>query len=265
MTDTAPPDPATPPAAPRTPVAAQDPSFWKFGPPEPGNGPKPMRYDPVKHAEAMAELAAKSETAADGASGAENGPQIDAAPAEHTTAGDDTTATFADAFAPPWQDDDDGGFTPEDYQALADEYDSAEAEPGDDTGADGEPASQREARYRIRAREAETRLADAAAENGRLHDELDTMRRSQAEALAAGRLADAGDLFREHGIEEVISDDGTVDPQRVNELVDAITAEHPHWAVARPAADPNRLRSGAHKPDEVAPPSWQRAFAPRAK
>jgi hypothetical protein len=190
------------------------------------------------------------------------------------TAGDaeiDAAPSGADAEG------DDLGLDPDEFQAAAETLAREAEELQDDTEADaehangepdedGEPASAREARYRVRAREAESRLADAAAENSRLLDELDRVRRSQAESLAADRLADpAGDLFREHGLDTVLADDGTVDPVKVDKLCASLISEHPHWGIARPAVNPNALRSGARKADEAPVPSWQRAFAPRAK
>jgi hypothetical protein len=139
--------------------------------------------------------------------------------------------------------------------------DSDEAEADTDTD-DGEPASQREARYRIRAREAERRLADASAENAQLHDRLDAMCRSQAVALATGRLAEPLDLFRDNPVGDVLAEDGSVDAARVTELCASLIEAHPHWAAARPAVNPNALRSGASKPAEALVNTFARAFAP---
>jgi hypothetical protein len=252
-------------------------------PPDPAQsrpqGPRPIRYSAEEAAPLLRAAAAKPQPAAEDTSGPENGPQIDAAPSEDTTAGADIGAPFVDAFKPPQAEDDDGGgFTPEDYEALVAEFDSADEQPGDDdvdvahgqhigdSDEEPEPASRREARYRAQLRDTEARLQAVTDENAKLHEELDAVRRSQAVALAAGRLADpSGDLFRDHGLDEVLADDGTVDPQRVNELADAVLAEHPHYGTPRPVINPNALRSGAAKADGTAPPSWQRAFAPRPK
>lgn len=275
MTDaTPPPDPAAPPTPPRTP-ASQKPGFWKFGPPAPGKGPKPMRYNPAAAAEKLRAAAAKPHAAGisesrmfpqwgGGVDDTDNGPQIDAAPSEGVTVDEETPPAFADAFGP----DDGGGFTASEYQALADEFDrsgvsfetgdrsegSAEEEPGDSD--DAEPASQREARYRVKLRDTEARLQATEAR-------LQAMQRAEALRLASDRLADPeADLLRQHGLDAVLADDGTVDPQRVDKLVDSIIASHPHYAVPRSAVNPNALKSGAGKAAEAAPPSWPAAFGP---
>jgi hypothetical protein len=230
---------------------------------EPRTGPKPMRYDPERHAEAMAALAAKPEPEP-GAGGSETGTQIDAEPSDGDTVHEGKTQrVFADAFGP----GDDGGLAPEDYDALVAEYeDSADEEPDDtDDGVEeAEPASRREARYRTRLRDTEARLEAATDENISLLNRLEAMQWTEAIRLASTRLADpAADLFREHYVDAVLADDGTVDPQRVNELVDTILRDHPHYGVQKPAVNPNGLKSGASKPaDPPSASSWQRAFAP---
>src|SRR5690242_5972431 len=78
-------------------------------------------------------------------------PQSPSDPTESSTPTEGTGEAFVDAFTPAQDADDDGGFTPEDYDALAAEVMAAE---GQDDGDEDEPASAREARYRQRLRAA---------------------------------------------------------------------------------------------------------------
>ncbi|MGV0781467.1 hypothetical protein [Mycolicibacterium sp. XJ775] len=155
---------------------------------------------------------------------------------------------FADAFRPAQESDDDGGgFSAEEYAALA-------AESAQEAN-DAEPAqSVREARYRVRLRAAENEI-------GRLQSLVEAMQRNEIQRLSEGRLADPGDLFVDFAVHDCLDDTDTVDPARVDIIIGKCLDAHPHWAIPRqPYAGP--LHSGASA-QAATGGSWRDAFAPK--
>ncbi|WP_029108546.1 hypothetical protein [Mycobacterium sp. URHD0025] len=162
----------------------------------------------------------------------------------------DTGGEFTDAFRPTQETDDDGGFTPEEYAALA-------AETIQEADEDTEPAqSVREARYRVRLRAAEKVIS-------RQNEVIETFQRNEIQRLAAGRLADPADLFVDHTVSDCLDASDAVDPAKVDAVVDRLIASHPHWQRPRERyAGP--LHSGASERPTPGG-SWRDAFAPRAE
>lgn len=108
-----------------------------------------------------------------------------------------------------------------------------------DTGGRGREA----ARYRVALRAAE-------AERDTLAAQVEQARRAEVERVAAASLADPTDLWRGTTVADVLTDDGTVDPERVGQAVTEVLTAHPHWAAARPSGPSveGGARSTAAKP-----------------
>ena len=114
-----------------------------------------------------------------------DGPQIDPAAPEDTAVDEETQRVFADAFGP----DDDGGFAPEEFEALAAEYEDSADDNTDDTDDTEIPSGNAEAaRYRHRLRDAKNELAATQDQLDALQQRVDVMHRASAEAIAAGVL-----------------------------------------------------------------------------
>lgn len=79
------------------------------------------------------------------------------------------------------------------------------------------------------------KLRDAEADRDRLAGQLTTYQRRDAEALVGDKLLSASDLWVA-GIElkDLLGDDGNVDKAKVDEAVDKLLTDRPHWAPKRP-------------------------------
>lgn len=133
----------------------------------------------------------------------------------------------------------------------------------DDTTDDGDGI----AKVRREAASYRTKLRETETERDQLADRLASFQR-QAVALAAtgrGKLADGADIWRtdDTDLADLIAEDGTVDPQAVDDAVAAVLRRHPHWASrpARPRGQPHELRSGAGTERPAA--SWSDALKRR--
>jgi hypothetical protein len=97
---------------------------------------------------------------------------------------------------------------------------------------------------------------------------LDNMRRAEVERLAGSELIDPADLWTAHPeVDGFLTDDGTIDPQRVSEAAQAITTAKPHLSVdnkkpPRPPSDRpiEGLRPGAMPDTQTAQPTWADAL-----
>jgi hypothetical protein len=149
------------------------------------------------------------------------------------------------------------------YQAAAAQL-AGEAVQGQDGTTEGdhdeaEPTG-REARYRQRAH-------DAEAERDRLAGLVEDMRQEEIQRLAASRLADASDLFRDGAsVADLLDDDGHVDAAKLDGLVDKLLTAHPHWRAELPRHR-GPLYSGASnmRSVDVKPMGFADAFAPKAE
>jgi hypothetical protein len=257
MTDTTNPDAQPDDAG----TATQPASRWDFKPHPPGKGPKPMRWNAEKadtlqrHMAAITENAAATEDARTEAAnrGADEGAH------GHTLAtsgqGQDDTG-------------DDLGLSREDYAAAAEtmaeeaaqgrENAASDESTDEDSTDDGTPETDgRDDKYRAR-------LRDAEAENDRLNSLVESMLNDEVARLAAPRLADAADLFRDGlTVADLCDQTGRVDPARVERAADALLSEHPHWrAPVAPYRGP--LRSGSTSvPFDGPGKSFASAFAPK--
>lgn len=104
--------------------------------------------------------------------------------------------------------------------------DPPETTGGDDGAQDGEPTAREAARYRRRLREAE-------AERDALTSRLETMQKAEAERIAAGTVTNPAALWAAGTtLADVLTDDGTVDPEKVRAAT--VTAAE-RLGLARPA------------------------------
>jgi hypothetical protein len=100
------------------------------------------------------------------------------------------------------------------------------ADPADDTG-NVRPGN-REARYRVERNQAREALAGA-------HTLIETLQRSEVERLS-GDLAQPGDLLAIGGVglADLLTDEGTVNPQAVSKAVEALIEARPGLAKTPP-------------------------------
>ena len=147
---------------------------------------------------------------------------------------------------------------------MAEFAEDEDAEHEDDP--DGEPASAREARYRVRAREAEQRAETQQRVITDLQAQIEGMHRAEAERLASDRLASGEDLSAGGvTLDDLLDADGRLDPKRVDEAVAGLLEARPHWAhpLTKPAGRYSTPVSGASStPSEPRTDSWKAAFAP---
>lgn len=129
---------------------------------------------------------------------------------------------------------------------------TAEAEAEQDAEQDDEQASDpRLSKARQEAKGLRSRLRDAELEVGLSRATLGAMREDAAARLAAGRggLADGGDLFKAGvSVDDLLTEDGTVDATLVAEAVAGVLAERPHWGW-QPTKAPGRTQ-------EIGGTSW---------
>lgn len=131
-----------------------------------------------------------------------------------------------------------------------------EATPAEDTAdaAPTEPSAPEDkeaAKYRRRLRETEK-------ERDALQSRLESLQRSEVERLAADKLADPADVWRDGAeLSGLLDDDGNIDAQKVGGLVEGLIEAHNHWAIpTRSAAPVGSLRSGASAPPPPKPTTW---------
>lgn len=115
------------------------------------------------------------------------------------------------------------------------------------------------ANYRTRLRAAESDIEQAAAQLG-------AMRHAEIERFAAEHLRDPSDVWRAQADTAAFLDEefGTVDPAKVAEVAQALTAEKPHYAADKRVPPPpsdrpvEGLRAGATPADYTGPtqPTW---------
>lgn len=162
-----------------------------------------------------------------------------------TTPSADTPAPVVqEAVTEPVTDDSATTVDPEQSEQLDPVQDSEQPDDEHDT-------DPRLTKARQEAKSLRSRLRDAEAEVGLSRATLGAMREDAAARLAAGRggLADGADLFRAGvQVEDLLAEDGTVDPALVAEAVAGVLTERPHWGW-QPAKAPGRTR-------EIGGTSW---------
>jgi hypothetical protein len=119
---------------------------------------------------------------------------------------------------------------------------------GPEGGSETPQRQNREARYRVERNQ-------ARAERDALARRVEQLLTREAERLAAKSLANPADLMTLGGvtINDLLDDDGEVDPEKVDAVVAEILASRPGLAKNAPAFDPTQgLQGGGNKPQ----PSW---------
>ena len=134
-----------------------------------------------------------------------------------------------------------------------DQSPQAPAESGSEHDSEPETESpkSREAKQRVELRETRARL--------------ERMQRAEVERIAAGKLADPGDVWLGGlSVDAVLNDAGDVDSSKVASAIDTLLSEHPHWSTPKPRQPPrySRPQSGASSPDKHISPSWANALRP---
>lgn len=144
---------------------------------------------------------------------------------------------------------------PEDYEAAAAAIRAEAENPAEDTPDEtGDQPPNRKARYRIRAKEAES-ARDALAAR------LDTLQRNEIQRLAADRLTDPADVWRDGAaVADMLDNDGNIDTKKVDTLISGLTTKHPHWISARSPQLGSRSGSGAGTQNGHRQASWADAL-----
>jgi len=110
------------------------------------------------------------------------------------------------------------------------------------------------------------RLRDTEAERDQLRGRVEHLQRGEIERLAAGRLTDPADIWRDGAqLADLTNDDGHIDPAKVNATLDALLKAHGHWGIQQSYTAPPRqgsLRSGASTPAAPRRDAFTKAFAP---
>jgi hypothetical protein len=104
---------------------------------------------------------------------------------------------------------------------------------GVDTTDDQQSDDNREAaKYRHRAKAAE-------AERDQLAERLQVLQRAEVQRRAAEHLADGADIWRDGAtLEDLLTDSGDIDPDKVSALAKGLVDAHRHWRKTAPAAPP---------------------------
>jgi hypothetical protein len=160
-------------------------------------------------------------------------------------------ATLAREAVQPQESGSEGNSEPENIEqpgeTFADAFTPAGPEP---------EVSARDERYREQLRESE-------ADRDKLRGLLESAQRAEIARLASPMLADPADLYRDNvSVADLLDDNGSVDPAKVDSAVSGVLEQHAHWASSR-AVFRGELRSGATA-RLIAPtaPSFRDAFAP---
>jgi hypothetical protein len=152
--------------------------------------------------------------------------------------------------------------TAEDYAAVAAALKTET--PAEDTPADASTAEDgsddtvgnEAAKYR-------RRLRDTESERDTLKARLENFQRGEVERLAAAKITDPADVWRDGArVADVLDDDGNIDAAKVDGLVNGLVAQHPHWVAPRAPQLGTRSGSGASGPGDHRQPSWASALNP---
>lgn len=109
----------------------------------------------------------------------------------------------------------------------------AEAEEAQQSGGNKEAANYR------------TKLRAAEAERDGLASTVSRYQRAEVEALAGKKLGSAADLWlTDVKLEDLLTEDGTADPAKVDAAVKAVLTAHPNWAAPRKHAVPRNFGQG---------------------
>lgn len=117
------------------------------------------------------------------------------------------------------QDGDSGGddlATQEDIAQAVEQMIAEEGETADEDEEERSPNAEA-AKWRRKLREAE-------AERDQLAEQVQALQRQQVEYLAAGKLHDTADLWSKHSLDDLLGEDGTVDPAAVDTAIGELPA-----------------------------------------
>jgi hypothetical protein len=118
-------------------------------------------------------------------------------------------------------------------EGLVAEAASAQTVSEDAPTEEGDPANREAAKYRVRLREVE-------GERDRLTEQLENVRAQLVQDHARKYLVDPSDVWFGGGVEEMLAEDGSVDPERVKDVCARLTEQRPHWRRPRSTPDPDQ-------------------------
>lgn len=137
--------------------------------------------------------------------------------------------------------------------------DTGGAESDAQSESEGGNPSREAAKYRTRLRETE-------AERDALRQRLDHFQKGEVERVAADKLADPRDLWKNGAkLEELLDEHGNLDVGKVNQRIKDTLTSSPHYA--KSARQPFRggFASGATGAETGRPPSFASAFGPKER
>ncbi len=158
--------------------------------------------------------------------------------------------------------------TPTGTEDRAAEQPVLDAEPSEAAEAPDAPGSienadsgqqQGDPKWRARYREIETQLVIEQARSAEATRLIGEMQRAEVERLVAVHLQDPSDLWRDGtSLDDLLGDDGHIDPQRVEEAAQQIKDTHPHWARRTPVigAPASAVTGDGKIPSAATQPTW---------
>jgi len=138
-------------------------------------------------------------------------------------------------------------------EATADDGSDVESATPDATEAgEADTSSDPLAKVRHEAAGYRRRLRETEQDRDRLAGNLQAMQRADVERLASanGGLARGDDLWTAGvALDELLTDEGTIDPDKVHAARDRVLKERPHWASPAPNFDGGARQSVPSAPD----------------
>ncbi len=114
-------------------------------------------------------------------------------------------------------------------------------------------------KWRARYRQIETQLVVEQAKSADAARIVTDMQKAEVERLVAVHLQDASDLWRDGiTLDQLLGDNGHIDPQLVDEAAQHVKANHPHWARTKPVvgAPATAVNSDGRIPSGATQPTW---------
>ncbi|MBO9533930.1 MAG: hypothetical protein J7513_13245 [Solirubrobacteraceae bacterium] len=107
------------------------------------------------------------------------------------------------------------------------------------------------------AAERRRQLRETEAERDLLRGRVERMQTAEVERIVADRLTSPSDFWLSAKRDDLLTEDGDVDPAKVGAAVDSLLADRPHWAKPRIVTD---FDAGARGGEVEDPPSFGEAF-----
>ena len=124
-----------------------------------------------------------------------------------------------------------------------------------EVGSDGK-TSREAAKWRTKFRDAETQIAA-------MTEHVTTLQRQLVDQAIAKRITDPSDFWTQANIADLLADDGTLDPDRIDAKIAEVLAAKPHWTKRASAAAPTTDVGSGFSTGKEEPKSFIDAFKPR--